>query len=495
MIKILNRKYLEISAFIGGSVIMTYEMVASRILAPFVGTSVLVWTSIIGIFLLSLSTGYYLGGKTSDKYSDKKTFSIIIILSGVLMAFSLLLSQSLQLSYYLNIDLRMKAVLLSLIMFSPTTVMLGMFSPYVARLSMKDIKNSGKTIGKLYAISTLGSLIGTFLGGFILISFLPINEILFYLIVILILWGYFVYPIKKDKAIILLVALTILISFFLINNKSFVDKNLIADINTSYDRFFILEREFDNTPSRLLVNDIYGVQSGIKINNPTELLFNYSKIIASTTEQYMEERDINALLIGGGAFTFPTFFTHRWPNSSITVIEIDNKLKDISEEYFYFEDSNKIKIIEEDGRTAIRKLPKKSFDVILLDAYNSELSIPFHLTTKEFFEDLQKISKEESLIIINIVGTIGGTRDDFTFSMIKTVQSVFSNIILKRTEVNDKMITSQNFILIASNKKIPQNIIEDEKTINYMTIKNQDAKGIILTDSFSPIEFFTQLNK
>jgi predicted membrane-bound spermidine synthase len=201
----MKRFFLEIVVFICGAVVMAFEIVGSRMLGPYVGTSMMVWSSIIGIILLSLSLGYYFGGKLADKYPKYKYLAIIIGISAVLILFSTL-SKDIVLSglFKLSQNVKLISVLSSLILFTLPAFGLGMVSPFAARLKMKDIKTSGATVGYLYSLSTLGSITGTFLAGFYFIPSFRITHILFILALILVLSAGGLYWVYRGKENILM---------------------------------------------------------------------------------------------------------------------------------------------------------------------------------------------------------------------------------------------------------------------------------------------------
>lgn len=189
------KKYsLEIIVFICGAVVMAFEIIGSRMLGPYVGTSIFVWTSIIGVILLSLSLGYFWGGRIADRRPEAKILALIILLSAIFIAVSTIIKDNL-LSYLLNAiyDIRIVSVISSLLLFTIPSILLGMVSPFAARLKMKNIALSGATVGNLYAISTVGSIIGVFLSGFFLIPSFRITKILFLFSIILIITSLFLH--------------------------------------------------------------------------------------------------------------------------------------------------------------------------------------------------------------------------------------------------------------------------------------------------------------
>lgn len=206
----MKKFFLEIIVFICGAVVMAFEIVGSRMLGPYVGTSTFVWTGIIGVILLCLSLGYYYGGKIADKRPDFKILALVIFIAGIFIAVSTLIKDGLLISL-LEIfdDVKLVSLLASFFLFSIPSVLLGMVSPYAVRLKIKSLAKSGSAVGNLYAISTLGSITGTFLAGFYLIPSYGVIYILNLLAMALALSAlllYFVYrktkieiPVPKPK--------------------------------------------------------------------------------------------------------------------------------------------------------------------------------------------------------------------------------------------------------------------------------------------------------
>lgn len=185
---------LEIVVFLCGAVVMAYEIIGSRILGPYVGTSMQVWSSIIGIMLLSLSIGYYSGGRIADRYPNYRTLALIIGGAGLFILVTLLFKGRLLVFLLHSIEsIHVVSILSSLLLFSVPALLLGMVSPFAARLKIKDPKTSGATVGSLYALSTVGSIAGTFLAGFYLIPGYTLTSILLLLALTLLFVSAFVY--------------------------------------------------------------------------------------------------------------------------------------------------------------------------------------------------------------------------------------------------------------------------------------------------------------
>lgn len=178
---------LEVVVFICGAIVMAYEIIGSRMLGPYVGTSMFVWTSIIGVILLSLSLGYSWGGKIADQKPRADVLSMYILIAGLFIILSTF-TKDLLLDYLLNAinNVKIVSIVASLLLFTFPSVLLGMVSPFAARIKLKSVEKSGSTVGNLYAISTVGSIIGVFLAGFYFIPTFKITTILMLLAIFLI---------------------------------------------------------------------------------------------------------------------------------------------------------------------------------------------------------------------------------------------------------------------------------------------------------------------
>lgn len=173
---------------------MIFELVGSRVMGPYVGTSTFVWTSLIGIILASLSIGYWLGGKYADRKASYQILSLIILTAAVLIgSITFFKDNFLQLIQDSITDIRWGSVIDAILLFALPSILLGMVSPYAVKLKMNNLDTTGRTVGNLYAISTSGSIIGTFAAGFFLIPFFGSTKILLLLAILLILCSSILY--------------------------------------------------------------------------------------------------------------------------------------------------------------------------------------------------------------------------------------------------------------------------------------------------------------
>lgn len=473
-----------------GAVIMILELVGSRILAPTLGTSLFVWTSLIGVILGSLSFGYWQGGKLADRKSDYKTLFLLLIFSSILIAAVAFFHENfLSLTQIVITDIRANSLISALILFAPVNIVLGMVSPYAAKLKLTDMEKSGQTIGNLYALSTLGSILGTFGAGFWLIPTYGSTKILVGLAIATLLVSIILTPkIGIKKSIISIAVLILIGGYFTIGY--YQKSNLIE---TSYSTIKISDRTDRETgrPVRLLTFDPRGAQSAIFTDNKdNDLVSTYTKFFRLA--DYFNPASNKTLLIGGGAFVYPRDYLTRHPNSTIDVVEIDPKLTSIARQYFNFQDDPRLNIVNADGRVFLNQ-NKTQYDSVLIDAFNS-LTPPYNLTSIEAIKKMNESLKPDGVVIANIVSPLTGPNSEFARAEYKTFSQVFPQVYLfLPTSVVPNPNVTQNIMLVAikGNQKpsFTSNNIEEDTYLQSLW-KDQIPDAPIITDDFAPVEYY-----
>jgi spermidine synthase len=494
--RMISASVLRAVVFTCGAVVMILELDASRIIAPYLGTSIVIWTSLIGIILGSLSLGYWWGGKLADTNPSVRKLSVIILVAALFSG---------TISYFKPIlgvisgmdNLQASALLATLILFAPATVVLGVVTPYAARLSLSDIANSGKTIGNLYALSTLGSIVGTFLGGFVLISFFGSTKILVILSLALGLCSLSLFlvsgPERRETPYLSLFLLLIIPIIFpapgvIVANGG----SLVADMDTNYNRMWVYDLQDSTTkrPARYLTNTVEVVQSGIFIDHPTELLDAYEKFFDLAADLYPSFT--STAMIGAGSYSYPMHFAEVFPHASMKVIEIDPKLTSIAKEYFYYAEPKSITTINEDGRTFLNNNTEK-FQIVYMDAFLSYWTVPFQLTTQETVRRIRDSLTDDGIVFTNILGGVTGASGEFFRAEYATYASVFPFVYAFRVSPETPTNKLQNVVLMASNTDLSHKIAA-ARTRNPLFDRLMTDRVVrdvpVLTDDFAPVEFY-----
>jgi MFS family permease len=240
-----SRFLLEITVFTCGALVMIFEITGTRLLAPYIGTSTYVWTSLIGGILAALSLGYWLGGKLADRKPELKVLALIIFSAGGLIALTILLKDVvLSAIVRIALGLALKSVAAALVLFAPASVLLGFVTPFAVRLKMLSLKDSGKTVGRLYALSTVGSIFGTFLAGFFLIPFVGSTRTLYLIAAVLVGLALLLagFTFKKINA----AALLLFVGGGGVSEAKIYDPDKVGnyhDIDTEYSRLRVYDTE------------------------------------------------------------------------------------------------------------------------------------------------------------------------------------------------------------------------------------------------------------
>lgn len=481
--------YLEILVFIIGAVVMIFEIVGSRLLAPDFGTSIIVWTNLIGVILGSLSLGYYLGGKMADYKPDIKKLSIIILLSalGIIIPFLL---KDIIVIFATSIlpDIKYSALVVSIFLFAPGSIFLGAINPYAIKLKLSSLDTGGQVVGKMSALSTLGSIAGTFLAGFYLVPFFGSSNVIWFIvslliIISLVMGGKVFYKSKTTLFLLILV-------LFLFEPHKVESKFLVERIETRYNTISIEEGMLSSKADgalRTLSTDPYGIHGACLVRDCDKLIF--ETLEAFFLGPYLRPDFKRALMIGGGTYSFPKEFAKIYPNAHLDVVEIDPGFTKVAKKYFNWLKPTNINVIHEDGRTYLNKYSDEKYNIIFMDAFNSKVSIPFHLSTQEAVKLMYNNLDESGLVVVNIIASLEGETAKFLEAEHTTYKEYFPYVEFFPIQFKDTNKV-QNIMLVASKK--PLNIEQsDEKAKKILShlYSGEVGLGQVLTDNYAPVEF------
>lgn len=485
------RYKLELIVFLCGALVMVMELAGSRLMAPYIGTSLYVWTSLIGIILGSLSLGYWWGGLIADKYPEYRRLALIMIASSVYIANVALFQR-----YFLTIltqyvsDIRISAVVACIFLFAVPSVLLGMISPYAVKLKLHSLQTSGVAVGSLYALSTLGSIFGTFLSGFVLIAWLGSTSILFLISALLFSLAIFVdYKLLlgsfwKLSVFILFISLSVYAGTFF--------KSTIIDIDTNYSRIWIydtFDEKYQKDVRMMVINSEYN--SGAFLDSD-HLYFEYTKYY--DLANYFMPGYKNTLMIGGAGYSYPTYLLKKHDEVKVDVVEIDPEMTRLAKQFFKLKDNPRLAVFHEDGRTFLNNNQKK-YDVIYGDAFKSLYSIPFQLTTVEAFQKISDSLTDDGALLINVISAIEGEKGKILSAEYATLRRVFPQVYaFAVTDKNDKSLV-QNIMMVASKSKNRFDLKSEDMMIqgflnNEISLDGLDG-GMILTDDYAPIDALT----
>jgi spermidine synthase len=489
---------LEITVFACGALVMVYEIIGSRILAPHIGTSTYTWTSLIGVILASLSIGYWAGGKWADRKPELKILASAIFLAGGLVSVTILFKDSVLTVIAASVlPVELKAVLAATFLFGPASVFLGFVTPYAVKLKTKTLDETGTTVGNLYAISTIGSILGTFAAGFLLIPLVGSTRTLYIIAGSLILLSVLLVPFSISRSNI-----GILVLFFLgvgVNELQavYLRQNFnFHDIDTEYSRVQIFETKHktDGKPIRAMRIDPRFFQSSMYLESE-ELTSAYAKF-------YHLMRHFNpgfkrTLMIGGAGYSFPKEYLKSYPASDLEVVEIDPKMTALARRFFRLKANARLKITHLDGRVFLNQSESRKYDAVLMDAFTTLFNVPFQLTTIEAVKQIDRVLNDDGVVIFNLGGVLEGKGSGFLKAELRTYKAVFPNVYLFKVDPKASDSDVQNLIIVAHKRMGKDNLRSVDSEISNL-LTNQYKKEIpmteeILTDNLAPVEHYNSL--
>jgi spermidine synthase len=409
--------------FLSNACVMIIELVAGRILAPRIGVSLYTWTSIIGVILAGISLGNFLGGRQADRQASRRLLGSIFLAGALLTLVIIPLAQvSGGIMSWTLLPLVVRIVTITTVSFFLPAVVLGMISPIVVKLSLNDLSSSGNTVGQIYAMSALGSIVGTFLTGFVLISLIGVYQILVAVAIGLALIGLAVGSQRRDQA--LLAGIVIVVALFM--GALNFSRPLCAD-ETNYFCIRLMPVEQHGKQVEALILDRM-IHSIVNIDDPTLFEYPYEHTVEAVVKRaFPDPGPGSSLVLGGGGFSFPRFLEVRYPQSRVVAVEIDPGVVQMARDKRWLPNDSAIEVVATDARLYVEQLPAdQRFDLVLGDVFN-DYSVPYHLTTREFTEKLAQHLTPDGIYVINIVDGVSG---DFQFlrSFVTTLRQVFPHV-------------------------------------------------------------------
>ncbi len=482
---------LEVVVFLCGAAVMILEIAGARVLAPFLGTSTVVWTGLIGIVLASLSLGYWLGGKMADKRPSPRILGGVILLAS-LFTLGTALSKTLLLDFLVTYSSgpHLAVIVANLVLFAPPSVFLGMVAPYAMRLKIASVGQAGRTSGNLYALSTAGSIVGTFAAGFVLIAFLGSTAILCLVAGLLAVTAVFASQadMAGKAATVLLIALCG--AGFTAYDRTLAEEGF-HDVDTRYSRILVFESRDQDTgePTRVMLTHPKHVQSAIYLDRPLDLVLASTRFF--TLADHFVPGAKRMLLLGGGAYSHPRRLLAMNPDATIDVVELDPGVTELARAYFGLTENTRLRIFHEDARSFLNRNAER-YDVVLGDIFNAHYAVPFHVVTRQAVQRIFDALNDDGVVIVNIIAALSGKKGRFLQAVRATYADVFPTVALFPLGSPNDPEGMQNVMLVAKkNGPLPDAFPNDPELALFVSrrLETPLAGDVpVLTDEFAPVE-------
>ena len=426
-----SRTLLILIVFVGGISSLGTEIATSRLIAPFFGTSLFVWANVIGFVLFYLTLGYYVGGRLADRFPREVVLYQLTAVAAVLIALLpfvsrpiLQYSQEAFATYSLGVF--WGSLLVVMLLLAVPITLLGCVSPYAIRLSLEDgdVKQSGSVAGKLYAISTVGSLLGAFLPTLVLIPNIGTRNTFLTFAITLLVLSIIALGRRKLYPMLFLVIVIGLAVVPQVTIKPAERGVVIEETESAYNYIRVIE--LADSTRHLELNEGQATHS---VYHPERLLtggpWDYYLVAPYFAPNVMPADLQQVLMIGLGAGTVPKQMTQIYGPIAIVGVEIDPRIVDIGRKFFDMTEPN-LEVVVQDGRYFLMTDDRK-YDLIGTDAYQQPY-IPFQMTTKEYFQHIRDRLTPNGVAVINV----GRTSTDFRLvhTIAGTMKSVFPNVFI-----------------------------------------------------------------
>ena len=494
-----SRLMINVVAFGGGFVSIGLELTASRLVAPYFGSSTFIWANLIGITLAFLSLGYFLGGRMADRFPSARRLYPLIGAAGIAIAVIPLISRPILRLSLDGLEDRdagafLGSLFATLLLFAPAMTLLGMIAPYAIRLRLRSVADAGRAAGGLYALSTAGSILGSFIPVLILTPWIGTRLTLLVLAALLIIMSITGLLFSKGARGASLIALPAIVS--LLASLIAIDDR----IKPPYRGELIAEFESDNNYVQVLQD---GEQTLLALNEGQAIhsIYDPNQLTTGGPWDYFllgpylasDAPPSNAMIIGLAGGTTARQLDAAFPGVELDGVEVDPVVADVAEDYFGITDEL-VDVRVADGRYALRT-SDDTYDLICIDAYRQPY-VPFHLATTEFFGEVSDRLTSTGVVAINA----GRTSTDFRLvdALSSTLGAVFKTVVVVDV---DRFTNSLIFATNASTSleafvdrlgsvgAIP--VVADTAPLALEAghIRPGSTDGPILTDDRAPIEW------
>ncbi len=475
---------------------LAVEFGASRLLAPYFGTSLYVWGVLIGLVLIYLSVGYVVGGRLADRHPDDSLLYQLTAWAGLWIGIIPLVSYPILLASQqgfrdLSVGLVAGTLLAVLVMFAAPVILLGCVSPFAIRLLLRNVESGGNTAGQVYALSTAGSILGTFLPVFWFIPTYGTRPTLEAFGLVLV--GISIVGLWPRRRLYALFALAVVLAWILLPSgiKPPASGSLLTEKESAYNYIQVVRV---GTTTELILNEGLAVHSVYDpTTNETHGYWDYLLVANSFRQaRSAEAKPSSVAILGLAAGTTARQYRLAYGDATdITGVEIDPAIVDIGNRYFHLADAKAHEVIS-DARYWL-DTSAGHYDVVVLDAYRQPY-IPFHLTTKEFFASTRQHLNPGGVAVVNV----GRTSTDYRLvgAIASTMAAVFNNVYLLDVPNYDNTLVFgttepvsmddivHNLGLVTTPLAVPA----AESALTAGQLRISPYHGQVFTDDLAPVE-------
>lgn len=493
--------------FLSSAFLLVLEMVAGRLIAPYVGVSLYTWTSIIGVILAGLSLGNWIGGVWADRGGSDRSAGLVLIASAIAsLAVLLVLTWIAPVLQESHLSLLSISFLMVLSLFFLPAVLLGIVTPLLTTLALKLDDRTGHIVGLMHALAALGSILGTFITGYWLVQYMGTRNI-----IIITSIGLFLLALPLLKGVRPTMTLSAFLLAALISGGIWIQNGFTnpCDRESSYFCIRVVdstsEAPFGEARSMILDHLLHGTNHK---EEPGLLLAPYVQLMDELVLDHWQDappEGLSFFFAGGGAYTQPRAIKSLYRDARITVAELDANVTEVAREQLFLDDRD-MTIHHADARVVLQQMQDKQFDVIVTDVFH-DIAVPYHLVTREYAQQVKEHLKNGGLYTLNLVDMFPDPK--LVKSMMKTLSSVFQHVHVWMDRVPEEP-TRMTFVISASDLREPPEVIESRRGFQRAWVRTTDVIKVTgtplselpeFTDDFVPVDrlvatlFFSEVGK
>ena len=474
------------SLFVTGAVTLTLEIVGTRVISPFYGSSIYTWSALITVTLVALAAGYWLGGRAADRNPSLGLFSSLLCSGALAVAtVPVLRAPVLRLTSALGVQLGSLAS--AAVLVAPALVLLSMLGPIAIRLATTGLEGVGRRAGDVYAVSTAGSVLGAVLAGFVLIPHLPISRIFYATAALLLALGALGFLLASRPWMSLAgvgAAAGVILSGFW--PYPLPKTNVLVNIESAYGQIKVVDAK--NALRYLLVNG-----TGQSVGRLPGLESDSQYIHALEWAPLIRPEAKRALVIGLGAGFVPSAWERHY-GLTVDAVDIDPEIISVARRYFGF--SPRGQVFVEDGRTFLER-STESYGLILLDAFASEMP-PFQLFSREAIAAMRQRLQPQGVLAVNIISLLRPPGNGAWVAVYKTLKTVFPCVRAFASDPSPE--GTANVLLFASDaplddahasrraRPVATGDISAMLSREIFPGTEELSRSIVLSDEYAPVE-------
>ena len=502
---------IYVNAFVSGAIIMSFEMLGSRYLNPYFGSGIYTWAALIATVLIALMIGYFFGGWLADMRPSQRVLGGLIALSAIYVGLVPLAADTVLGAIFDSIEsVRLGSLAAALALLLVPLTLLGIYSPFAIRLTLRETRRAGRVAGRIYGVSTFGSVFGTLLTTFTLIPAPGSRSITYLLAAVTLACGlsFFVggrakpARLARNGAALLLLALAVqprpgraeTIDLYEGYDSKSIHRVRIESVESEYNNIFI-SRVGDFVAMSFRVRYRDETESVINRRDPDALPLPYTRAMTAVLA-YADRLD-SLLMIGLGGGTTSRYIARHVPALHVTAVELDGAVVRMAKKHFMLRETPRYRVVERDARVYLMRRRKVRYDIVMVDAFRGGY-VPFHLLTREFYELLKKRLLPGGAAIFNVHG------DTRLFeSTLRTLHEVFGEVatlpaagaIITIVRNGPPLSPEEVRRRAAERQKKYAFRYDLTKILSRRTETEVNPSARILTDDFAPVNLYRNIRK